>query len=136
MPLMVMGTFWECPFPPVVHLQDSPQFSHLTSEDRTKRPRCVLWHGWLRGLCPRAVGKVTLGSYPFTDDSPWRPGWEQEDIEDIADSSPVHLFTTKYGRMVVRESRYTLMSKLREQGYSLMPRRVSLITRNGEMLRI
>ena len=42
--------FWECSFPPLQHVRDLPEFSFLMSLDRSKWPRCLLWHGWLPGL--------------------------------------------------------------------------------------
>ena len=43
--------FWECPFPPSLqHVRDLPEFVALMSLDRSKWPRCLLWHGWLPGL--------------------------------------------------------------------------------------
>ena len=42
--------FWECSFPIVQHVRDLPEFSFLMSLDRSKWPRCLLWHGWLPGL--------------------------------------------------------------------------------------
>ena len=32
------------------HVWDLPEFAYLTSLDRSKWPRCLLWHGWLPGL--------------------------------------------------------------------------------------
>ena len=42
--------FWECTFPPLQHVRDLPEFAYLMSLDRSKWPRCLLWHGWLPGL--------------------------------------------------------------------------------------
>ena len=48
---MVMDIlFWECSFSPLQHVRDLPEFSFLMSLDRSKWPRCLLWHGWLPGL--------------------------------------------------------------------------------------
>ena len=41
--------FWECSFLPLQHVRDLPEFSFLMSLDRSKWPRCLLWHGWLPG---------------------------------------------------------------------------------------
>ena len=42
--------FWECSFPPLQHVRDLPEFAFLMSLNRSKWPRCLLWHGWLPGL--------------------------------------------------------------------------------------
>ena len=42
--------FWECSFHPLQHVRDLPEFAFLMSLDRSKWPRCLLWHGWLPGL--------------------------------------------------------------------------------------
>ena len=43
-------TVWECTFPPLLHVQELPEFSTLIAFDKSKWPRCLLWHGWLPGL--------------------------------------------------------------------------------------
>ena len=72
-------------------------------QDRTKWPRCMLWHGWLPGLTARPTGspwavaasdlashnlEKSLGPYPICTDSPWHPIWDQDDAQDMADSVP------------------------------------------------
>ena len=42
-----MGEFG---IPPFTHVRELPEFAFLMSLDRTKWPRCLLWHGWLPGL--------------------------------------------------------------------------------------
>ena len=42
--------FWECSFPPLQHVRELPEFAFLMSLDRSKWPRCLLWHGRLPGL--------------------------------------------------------------------------------------
>ena len=42
--------FCECSFPPLQHVRDLPEFSFLMSLNRSRWPRCLLWHGWLPGL--------------------------------------------------------------------------------------
>ena len=42
--------FWECSFHPRQHVRELPEFAFLMSLDRSKWPRCLLWHGWLSGL--------------------------------------------------------------------------------------
>ena len=37
-------------FPPLQHVRDLPEFAYLMSLDRSKWPRCLVWHGWLPGL--------------------------------------------------------------------------------------
>ena len=41
--------FWECTFPPLLHVRELPEFASLISMD-SRWPRCLLWHGWLSGL--------------------------------------------------------------------------------------
>ena len=36
--------------PPLQHVRELPEFAYLMSLDRSKWPRCLLWHGWLLGL--------------------------------------------------------------------------------------
>ena len=36
--------------PLLQHVRDLPEFAYLMSLDRSKWPRCLLWHGWLPGL--------------------------------------------------------------------------------------
>ena len=40
----------ECSFLPILHVGELPEFVSIMSLDRGKWPRCLLWHGWLRGL--------------------------------------------------------------------------------------
>ena len=35
---------------PLQHVRELPEFAYLMSLDRSKWPRCLLWHGWLSGL--------------------------------------------------------------------------------------
>ena len=89
--------FWECSFPPLLHVREFPEFSSLTALENSKWPRCLLWHGWLLGLsckgdrapwaasfgqlaCLNHVG--CLGAYPV-DSSFWTPP-EYLDADDIA----------------------------------------------------
>ena len=39
--------FWECTFPPLVEIRESPEFHDLMRMDKAHWPRCLLWHGWL-----------------------------------------------------------------------------------------
>ena len=36
--------------PPLQHVRGLPEFASILSLDRSNRPRCLLWHGWLPGL--------------------------------------------------------------------------------------
>ena len=89
--------FWECTFLPLQHVRDLPEFAYLLSLDRSKWPRCLLWHGWLPGL----IGIITkdpwatsfgdlasfhlercLGAYLVDFDDCWTPPeyWDADDI--------------------------------------------------------
>ena len=96
--------FWECSFPPLQHVRDLPEFSFLMSLDRSKWPRCLLWHGWLPGLNgvlgnkPWALsfGELApfhlencLGAYPVGFDAAWTPP-DYWDADDIALEMPDH----------------------------------------------
>ena len=37
---------WDCPYPPLVAVRESPEFSRLIYWDKTEWPWCLLWHGW------------------------------------------------------------------------------------------
>ena len=94
--------FWECSFPPLQHVRDLPEFSFLMSLDRSKWPRCLLWHGWLPGLNgmlgdkPWALSfgelasfhlESCLGAYPVDFGAAWTPP-EYWDADDIAEEMP------------------------------------------------
>ena len=70
--------FWECSYPPLVSVRESPEFHDIVCMDKSDWSRCFLWHGWLPALtgfdfgCPWAVDvddvavrklEVALGSY-------------------------------------------------------------------------
>ena len=93
--------FWECSFPPpsLQHIRELHEFATLLYLDRSKWPRCLLWHGWLPGLSgisesdPWAISfgdlafsklERCLGAYPvdFAAGS-WTPP-ENLDADDIA----------------------------------------------------
>ena len=95
--------FWECSFPPFCHIREHPEFSSLMRLDRVGWPRCLAWHGWLPALSPRRIGvpwataladtvdaslETALGGYPLSLGSNWNPGWDPEDIVDLADDFP------------------------------------------------
>ena len=49
---------FECSFHTLQHVRELPEFAYLMSIDRSRWPRCLLWHGWLPGL---KGGLVNLG---------------------------------------------------------------------------
>ena len=99
--------FGECSFlppPPLQHVRDLPEFSFLLSLDRSKWPRCLLWHGWLPGLNGLVSNKPwalsfgelasfhlerCLGAYPVDLDAAWTPP-DYWDADDIALEIPDH----------------------------------------------
>ena len=48
--------FWDCTFPPLVHIRESPEFSSIVNLDKSNWPRCLLWHGWLPALSGSTFG--------------------------------------------------------------------------------
>ena len=56
--------FWECTFPPLVEIRESPEFHDLMDMDKGHWPRCLLWHGWLSvcflGLMVPLLGLLML----------------------------------------------------------------------------
>ena len=91
-------------FSPLQHVRDLPEFAFLRSLDRSKWPRCLLWHGWLPGLNglvsdkPWALsfGELAsfhlerfLGAYPVGFDAAWTPP-DYWDADDIALEMPEH----------------------------------------------
>ena len=89
--------FWECSLLPLEHVRDLSEFSFLMSLDRSKWPRCLLWHGWLPGLNgtlgdkPWALSfselasfhlEGCLGAYPVDFGAAWTPPdcWDADDI--------------------------------------------------------
>ena len=89
--------FWECTFLPLLHVRELPEFASLLALDRSDWSRCLLWHGWLPGLCgggerdpwaasleqlaSRSLERV-LGPYPVDSSSFWTPtdAWDADDI--------------------------------------------------------
>ena len=55
--------FWECSFPPLVHVRESLEFSYVVNLDKTDWPRCLLRHGWLPALSGR------VGGTPWANDA-------------------------------------------------------------------
>ena len=91
-------------FPPLQHVRELPEFAFLMSLDRSKWPRCLLWHGWLPGLNgmmndkPWALsfGELAsfhlercLGAYPVDFAAAWTPP-DYWDADDIALEVPEH----------------------------------------------
>ena len=89
--------FWECTFPPLLHVRELSEFASLVSLNRSKWPRCLLWHGWLPGLSGAgegdpwatsfgdlACGEVErcLGAYPMDCSGYWTPPeyWDADDV--------------------------------------------------------
>ena len=90
--------FWDCPYPPLVAIRESPEFHDVVSLDKSFWPRCLLWHGWLPALSgsdfgsPWAEGaddfaskrlEVALGSYVdegLHDDGDFLIGGDQREL--------------------------------------------------------
>ena len=47
-------------FSPILHVWELPEFLSIMSLDRSKWPRCLLWHGWLLGLRVAVIGFLGL----------------------------------------------------------------------------
>ena len=97
---MVMVTYSGsvlCPPLSLQHVRDLPEFAYLMSLDRSKWPRCLLWHGCLPGLNgidkrdPRAASfgdsasfhlERCLGAHPVDCAGSWTPPdcWDADDI--------------------------------------------------------
>ena len=84
------------PSPSLQHVRELPEFASLMSLDRSKWPRCLLWHGSLPGLSGAgerdpwatsfgdlAFGHLErcLGAY-LVDFAGWTPSdyWDADDI--------------------------------------------------------
>ena len=74
--------------PLLQHVRELPEFVTLVSLDRSKWPRCLLWHGWLPGVSgirnsdpwassygDLAFGELErcLGAYPVDLSGAWTP---------------------------------------------------------------
>ena len=85
-------------------MRELPEFAFLMSLDRSKWPRCLLWHGWLPGLRgivhddPWALSfgdlasfhlKRCLGAYPVDFGGAWTSP-DYWDAADIALEMPDH----------------------------------------------
>ena len=78
-------------------MRDLPEFSSLMSLDRSKWPRCLLWHGWLPGNpWASSFGELAsfhlercLGAYPADFATAWSPP-DYWDADDIALEMPEH----------------------------------------------
>ena len=86
------------------HVRELPEFAYLMSLDRSKWPRCLLWHGWLPGLsgigqrdpCATSFGDLAsfhlercLRAYPVDFSGAWTPP-DYWDAADIALEMPEH----------------------------------------------
>ena len=83
---------------PLQHVRDLPELSYLMSLDRSKWPRCLLWHGWFAlVLMALMIGtpwdtsfgdlasfhlERCLGAYPVDFGGTWSPPdyWDAADI--------------------------------------------------------
>ena len=87
------------------HGRELPEFASLVSLDRSKWSRCLLWGGWLLGLCGISDGdpwassfgylafgelERCLGAYPVDFSCSWTPP-EYRDADDIALEMSDHL---------------------------------------------
>ena len=89
--------FWECTFPLFFKLANFPSFCPSWLGDRSKWPRCSLWHGWLPGLStagerdPWAASpgllaegdlEQRLSAYPADNSGLWTPPdfWDADDL--------------------------------------------------------
>ena len=95
---MEMGTYFGSVLSPSLqHVRELPEFVSLMSLDRSKWPRCLLWHGWLPGLSDISDGdpwassfgelafgelEWCLGAYPVDFSGSWTPPdyWDADDI--------------------------------------------------------
>ena len=128
-------------------MRDLPEFSFLMSLDRSKWPRCLLWHGWLPGLNgmlgdePWALSfgelasfhlESCLGAYPVDFGAAWTPP-EYWDADDIALEIPDHPNIWTDGS---REDFSSIGSlKLLVLAFTSLLLRLLLITRFGERLK-
>ena len=96
--------YWDCPFPPLVEIRENPEFHDLMRLDKTRLPRCLLWHGWLpmlsgvNGASPWAVDasesaaylvEVALGRYSSGLIAEWVLS-DEFDRDSAASSLPDH----------------------------------------------
>ena len=93
--------FWDCPFLPLVHVRENPEFGGIVNREKTRSPRCLLWHCWLPALSGSALGdpwavdavdfdkyqlETALGSYVDADRHPFGDLRLGDPDSDIADS--------------------------------------------------
>ena len=132
---------------PLQHVRDLPEFSFLTSLNRSKWPRCLLWHGWLPGLNgmlndkPWALsfGELAsfhlercLGAYPVDFAAAWTPP-DYWDADDIALEIPENPNIWTDGS---REDFSSIgVSKLLALAFTFLLLRLLLIIRFGERLK-
>ena len=94
--MVVVICFTIAPFHPFVHVRDIPELILLFARDRSKWPRCLLWHGFLPGLSTAgerdpwtgSLGRVAdrsleqvLGAYPVDHSGFWAAPdfWDDDD---------------------------------------------------------
>ena len=134
-------------FSPLQHVRELPEFAFLMSLDRSKWPRCLLWHGWLPGLNRMVTDKPwalsfgelasfhlerCLGAYPVDFAAAWTPPgyW---DADDIALEIPEHPNIWTDGS---REDFSSIgVLKLRVLVFTSLLLKLLLITRFGERLK-
>ena len=95
--------FWGCPWLPLTHIREDPQYATLMAHDTSERPRCLLWHGWLPQLTTRidkspwavstsdsvdACLVTALGGYPIDPGAECGSHCTTEDIADLVDEVP------------------------------------------------
>ena len=75
---MVTGIFFDCTFPPILHVGELPELMPIMARDRTNWPRCLRlctagerdpWAASLGQLAERSL-ELALGAYPV-DDRVW-----------------------------------------------------------------
>ena len=107
--------FWECTFPSLVEIRESPEYHYLIRIDKGHWPRCFLWHGWLpmlsgvNGTSPWAADasesaaylvEVALGRYSSELIAEWNPSADFD--HDMAVSSlPDHANVWTDGSLVL-----------------------------------
>ena len=112
---MVMVTFLECTFPPLVEIRENPEFHDFMRKDEGQWPRCLLWHGWLpmlsgvNGASPWAASasesagylvEAALGGYSSGMVAEWSPPDEYDQIE-AASLVPDHTNVWSDGGLVL-----------------------------------
>ena len=107
--------FWECTFPSLVEIRESPEYHYLIRIDKGHWPRCFLWHGWLpmlsgvNGASPWAADasesasclvEAALGCDSSGMVAQWSPSDEFDEVE-AASSMPDHANVWTDGSLVL-----------------------------------